>query len=126
MEEVKKHFRPEFLNRLDELIVFRALSQEQIKSIVKIQLADLQKRLNNSGLDLTITAAAIEQVAKDGYDPHFGARELRRIIQQSVENKISELILSGGEMRGKIVNVDYQDGKFIVSLGEGNKKKIIA
>ena len=126
MEEVKKHFRPEFLNRLDELIVFRALSQEQIKSIVKIQLADLQKRLNNSGLDLTITAAAIEQVAKDGYDPHFGARELRRIIQQSIENKISELILSGGEMRGKIVNVDYQDGKFIVSLGEGNKKKIIA
>ncbi|TSC75022.1 MAG: ATP-dependent Clp protease ATP-binding subunit ClpC [Parcubacteria group bacterium Gr01-1014_44] len=113
-DELKKYFRPEFLNRLDEIIVFHGLPREQIAEIVKLQLGFLQSRLNKSGYDLKISPEAVAKIAEEGYDPHFGARELRRIIQKQIENRISDEILREKPARGTVINVDFKDGIFIV------------
>ncbi|WP_333708283.1 ATP-dependent chaperone ClpB [Tepidimonas ignava] len=94
-EELKAHFRPEFLNRIDETVVFHPLSNEHIKNIARIQLRTLQERLAKLDLTLTFTDAALEELAKVGYDPVFGARPLKRAIQQRIENPLSKLILEG-------------------------------
>jgi len=94
-EELKTHFRPEFLNRIDETVVFHPLSSEHIKNIARIQLRTLQERLAKLDLTLTFTDAALEELAKVGYDPVFGARPLKRAIQQRIENPLSKLILEG-------------------------------
>ena len=94
-EELKAHFRPEFLNRIDETVVFHPLSSEHIKNIARIQLRTLQERLAKLDLTLTFTEAALEELAKVGYDPVFGARPLKRAIQQRIENPLSKLILEG-------------------------------
>ncbi len=94
-EELKAHFRPEFLNRIDETVVFHPLSSEHIKNIARIQLRTLQERLAKLDLTLTFTDAALEELAKVGYDPVFGARPLKRAIQQRIENPLSKLILEG-------------------------------
>jgi ATP-dependent Clp protease ATP-binding subunit ClpB len=94
-EELKAHFRPEFLNRIDETVVFHPLSSEHIKNIARIQLRTLQERLAKLDLTLTFTDAALEELAKVGYDPVFGARPLKRAIQQRIENQLSKLILEG-------------------------------
>ena len=94
-EELKAHFRPEFLNRIDETVVFHPLGSEHIKNIARIQLRTLQERLAKLDLTLTFTDAALEELAKVGYDPVFGARPLKRAIQQRIENPLSKLILEG-------------------------------
>ncbi|TSE20454.1 Chaperone protein ClpB [Tepidimonas alkaliphilus] len=94
-EELKAHFRPEFLNRIDETVVFHPLGTEHIKNIARIQLRTLQERLAKLDLTLTFTDAALEELAKVGYDPVFGARPLKRAIQQRIENPLSKLILEG-------------------------------
>ncbi|TSE25436.1 Chaperone protein ClpB [Tepidimonas sediminis] len=94
-EELKAHFRPEFLNRIDETVVFHPLGTEHIKNIARIQLRTLQERLAKLDLTLTFTDAALEELAKVGYDPVFGARPLKRAIQQRIENPLSRLILEG-------------------------------
>jgi ATP-dependent Clp protease ATP-binding subunit ClpB len=94
-EELKAHFRPEFLNRIDETVVFHPLSSEHIKNIARIQLGTLQERLAKLDLTLTFTDTALEELAKVGYDPVFGARPLKRAIQQRIENPLSKLILEG-------------------------------
>ncbi len=94
-EELKAHFRPEFLNRIDETVVFHPLSNEHIKNIARIQLRTLQERLAKLDLTLSFTDAALEELAKVGYDPVFGARPLKRAIQQRIENPLSKLILEG-------------------------------
>ncbi|MEW6694306.1 Chaperone protein ClpB [Tepidimonas thermarum] len=94
-EELKAHFRPEFLNRIDETVVFHPLGAEHIKNIARIQLRTLQERLAKLDLTLTFTDAALEELAKVGYDPVFGARPLKRAIQQRIENPLSKLILEG-------------------------------
>ena len=116
LEELKRHFRPEFLNRLDEIIVFRALTEGQIKNIVSLQLNEVRRRLNSRGYGFDVSDSAIEQVAKEGYDPHFGARELRRVIRRNLENKISEELLQKNIKKGADIHVDYKDGRYIVSL----------
>lgn len=113
-DELKKYFRPEFLNRLDEIIVFKSLTKEQLKEIVKLQINILKLRLNKSGYDLKITDEAVGKVAEEGYDPHFGARELRRLIQKEIENRISDEILRTKPARGTIVQVDFKEGQFVV------------
>ncbi|MBI2057899.1 MAG: AAA family ATPase, partial [Candidatus Yanofskybacteria bacterium] len=115
-EELKHHFRPEFLNRIDEIIVFRSLSKEQIGQIVKLQLAVLKSKLNHAGFGLEVSQSAVDAVVEKGYDPHFGARELRRIIQREVENRISDMILKDRPKRGMVINVDFKNKEFVLSL----------
>lgn len=116
LEELRHYFRPEFLNRLDEVIVFRSLSREQLKEIVGLQLGFLRARLRQTGFEAVISETARSQIVAEGYNPHFGARELRRVIQREVENKISDFILRERPARGSVLQVDFQDKKFAVKL----------
>jgi ATP-dependent Clp protease ATP-binding subunit ClpC len=109
MAEVKKTFRPEFLNRLDEIIVFHELSEEQLRSIVDLMVKDLQKRLAERKLDIELTEKAKSWLAKEGYDPIFGARPLRRVIERYVENPLSTRLLRGEYKEGDRVKVDLGD-----------------
>jgi ATP-dependent Clp protease ATP-binding subunit ClpB len=94
-EELKNHFRPEFLNRIDEIVVFHGLSADQIGAIAKIQLETLTQRLAKMDLTLTVSDQALAELAKVGFDPVFGARPLKRAIQQRIENPLSRLLLEG-------------------------------
>jgi ATP-dependent Clp protease ATP-binding subunit ClpB len=112
LEEVKMYFRPEFINRLDELIVFRSLGVGQIKGIVEMQLQDLKKRLDDRRIQFEITESALLQLASRGFDPVYGARPLKRTIQNELINPLSKLLL-GGELRDhQSVKVEVFDGNF--------------
>jgi len=115
MAEVKTHFRPEFVNRIDEIVVFHALSEKNIASIAKIQLQSLESRLATLDIKLDATPAALEQVAKAGFDPVYGARPLKRAIQQEIENPLAKEILSGAYGAGDTVRVDAKAGKVVFS-----------
>ncbi len=95
MEVVQDNFRPEFINRIDDICVFRPLGVEQIRSIVDIQLAQLRRRLLERNLELTLDDSAVERLSEAGYDPVYGARPLKRAIQQQVENPLAQAILGG-------------------------------
>ena len=110
--EVKKHFRPEFLNRIDEAVVFHALDQKNIQAIAKIQLRVLEDRLAKMDMKLEVTSRALGQLAKEGFDPVFGARPLKRAIQRDIENPLSTLILEGRFGPNDVIPVDYEDGRF--------------
>jgi ATP-dependent Clp protease ATP-binding subunit ClpB len=112
-QEVKNHFRPEFLNRIDEVVIFHALAKEQIAGIVRIQLQRLQERLTKLDLGFVITDAAVNRIANAGYDVAFGARPLKRYIQQEIENPLSKELLKGGYMPKQTVHVEVGDGKFV-------------
>ena len=111
--EVKDHFRPEFLNRIDEVVVFHALSQLEISSIAKIQLQRLSLRLAKMDMQLEVSDAAIIKLAEAGFDPIFGARPLKRAIQQAIENPISRLILEGKFGPNDVIPVDVDGNEFI-------------
>ncbi|MEP6761359.1 MAG: NDP-hexose 4-ketoreductase, partial [Sporichthyaceae bacterium] len=104
--ELKQHFRPEFLNRIDDIVVFHQLSPEEIVTIVDLMLAKLDDRLHDKDMGLELTVAAKELLAKKGYDPVLGARPLRRTIQREIEDVLSEKILFGDIRPGQIVLVD--------------------
>ena len=106
MEEVKRTFRPEFLNRVDEIIVFSSLSDEQLAQIVDIMVAELDARLGENGVRIEATAAAKQELVKEGRDPQYGARPLRRAIQKLVEDEVAELFLKGDVKPGDTVVVD--------------------
>ncbi|MCO5399000.1 ATP-dependent chaperone ClpB [Ralstonia soli] len=111
-QEVKTHFRPEFLNRIDEVVVFHALDQRNIESIARIQLKRLAARLAQMDLTLEISDEAVAKLASAGYDPVFGARPLKRAIQQQLENPVARMILEGKYAPKDVVPVDYRDGHF--------------
>ena len=111
--DVKQHFRPEFLNRIDEVVVFHALSQAQIEDIARIQLKSLESRLAQMDIKLEVSATAIAEIAKAGYDPVFGARPLKRAIQSQIENPLSRRILEGGFGPKSVVPVDVRDGQIV-------------
>lgn len=111
-QEVKTHFRPEFLNRIDEVVVFHALDQRNIESIARIQLKRLSARLAQMDLALEISDEAVAKLASAGYDPVFGARPLKRAIQQQLENPVARMILEGKFAPKDVVPVDYRDGAF--------------
>ncbi|WP_214712658.1 MULTISPECIES: ATP-dependent Clp protease ATP-binding subunit [unclassified Exiguobacterium] len=113
-EELKKAFRPEFLNRIDEITVFHSLQKEHIQEIVKLMAETLTKRLGEQGIDFSLTESALEKIAEVGYDPEYGARPLRRALQREVEDRLSEAMLSGSITKGSIVALDVQDGEFVV------------
>jgi ATP-dependent Clp protease ATP-binding subunit ClpB len=107
LDEMRKHFRPEFLNRVDEIIVFHALSEEHLKKIVDIQLARLRERLEERHIRLELTDAAREHLVQVGYDPAYGARPLKRTLQKEVETALGRLLLQGAVRDGQTVQVDY-------------------
>jgi ATP-dependent Clp protease ATP-binding subunit ClpB len=111
--EVKTQFRPEFVNRIDEIVVFHALEEKHIKSIAKIQMASLEKRLAALEIRVDITDAALKEIASVGFDPLYGARPLKRAIQQSIENPLAKAILEGMFAAKDAIRVDYRKGGFI-------------
>lgn len=111
MDIIAQHFRPEFINRVDEVVVFHALTEKQIHSITSIQLERLRERLNERDLQLEVSAAAVNHIAKMGYDPVYGARPLKRTIQQELENPIAKDMLEEKFLPGDKIFVDYTDGK---------------
>ena len=113
LEAVKHTFRPEFLNRLDDVIVFHQLSQEDLREIVNIMLKRVEERLTDQGLTLEVTDGAKELLAREGYDPKFGARPLRRAVQRMLEDPLSEALLDGTVTMGETVRVDAADGKLV-------------
>jgi hypothetical protein len=112
MEEVRKSFRPEFVNRIDEIVVFHPLDARNIASIAKIQLKRLEQRLAAQEMALTVSDAALAQIAKAGFDPVYGARPLKRAIQQQIENPVARLVLEGKIGPKDVVPVDFVDGRF--------------
>ena len=114
-QALKKAFRPEFINRIDEIIVFEPLSREQILQIVNLMVTEVQKRLEERSLRITLTDAALEWLAKVGYDPSFGARPLRRAVQRHVENVLAREILEGRFSEGDDITVDLGDGELTYS-----------
>ncbi len=113
MEVVGTHFRPEFINRVDEVVVFHPLLQEQIRAIADIQVDYLRKRLADRDMGLELTSAALDKLAEAGFDPVYGARPLKRAIQQSIENPLAQEILSGGFVPGDTIRVDAADGRMV-------------
>jgi ATP-dependent Clp protease ATP-binding subunit ClpB len=105
--------RPELLNRIDEVVVFHQLKREHIGQIVEIQLGRLRKRLAERGMELTLTRAAVDEIAREGWDPAFGARPLKRVIQQRIENPLASKILKGELGDGDHVMVDYRGKSFV-------------
>ncbi|WP_457333983.1 ATP-dependent chaperone ClpB [Rhizobacter sp. P5_C2] len=114
-EEVKQHFRPEFLNRIDETVVFHALDAKNIEAIARIQLKTLEQRLDKLEMKLDVSAAALAALAKVGFDPVFGARPLKRAIQQKIENPVSKLILEGRFGPKDVIPVDVNGTEFSFS-----------
>jgi ATP-dependent Clp protease ATP-binding subunit ClpB len=113
MAEVKNYFRPEFINRIDEVVVFHALDEKNIMSIARIQLSYLQKRLAALDIGLKVSDAAVAQVATVGFDPVYGARPLKRAIQQTIENPLAKLILEGEFGPRDTVLVDAKEGEVV-------------
>ena len=120
MGEVKKLFRPEFLNRIDETIVFKSLTEEEIVKIVDLMIADLRERLIEQNMSINLTPEASRFVAKEGTDLSFGARPLRRAIQRLIEDPLSEQLLEGRWSSGSVIDVDVEDGKLVFNAGTGS------
>ncbi|MBI0581039.1 ATP-dependent Clp protease ATP-binding subunit [Neobacillus cucumis] len=118
MEELKKAFRPEFLNRIDEIIVFHALERKHLQEIVTLLSEQLTKRLKEQNIELELTEAAKDKICLEGYDPEYGARPLRRAIQKHIEDRLSEELLRGTLLTGQNVIIDVADGEFIVRTAE--------
>ncbi len=123
-EALQARFLPEFLNRIDETIIFHPLTREQIARIVEIQLAHLAGQLEQRGIGLEITDAASKAVANLGYDPSYGARPLKRVIQQQIQNPLATEILKGDVDEGGMVIVDYNDGEFLFDVTTADESPV--
>jgi len=113
---LKKHLRPELINRIDETVIFRQLGREELAGIVEIQAGLLRKRLAARGLQLELTDAARKALADEGYDPQFGARPLKRVVQQRLENPIASRILAGECAEGDVIVVDHKGKSFVFAV----------
>ena len=112
-EELKRHVRPEFLNRVDDIVMFAPLSKKDIGQIVELNLADVRKRLLKTDINFTWTENAVKHIAEIGYDPQFGARPVKRVIQNEVLNKLSKDILSNKVNREFTINLDYKNDEIV-------------
>lgn len=124
LDELKRTFRPEFLNRIDEVIVFHALNREEIKSIVDLMVKPVAQQLQEKGITLELSEEAKELLAKDGFDPTFGARPLRRSVQRFIENPLSEELLKGSLDLGTVVKALVKDGEIVFETVERKEKSI--
>ena len=114
MKEVKDIFRPEFINRVDELIVFHALTETEIREITGLMLRQVAERLEEQEIHLTWDEAVVDKLSRDGYDPRYGARPLRRLIQRTVEDTLSEELLSGQVQLGQEARLTVEEDRIIV------------
>jgi ATP-dependent Clp protease ATP-binding subunit ClpB len=114
MAELRGHFRPEFLNRVDDVVLFKPLTLEEIEQIVDLQIADLRRRLADRRLGLELTEAARIVIAREGYDPVYGARPLRRFIQHEVETKIGRALVAGEIPDGSTITLDGDGDELVV------------
>ena len=112
---LRAHFRPEFLNRLDETVLFKPLKKDEIRGIVRLLLADLERRVRDRGLSLDVTDAAVDLIVERGYDPVFGARPLKREIQKDVENALARALVAGDWREGATIRVDASGGEFQIA-----------
>ncbi|GEO77971.1 Clp protease DnaK DnaJ chaperone ATP-binding subunit [Companilactobacillus mindensis DSM 14500] len=124
--ELKKFFRPEFLNRIDETIIFKSLNKEQLKAIAKIMSSNLRKRLAEREIKLDISPSAYNDLVKDGYNPEYGARPMRRTIQREIEDPVSEQLLMGKVKAGDAIKVGSKKGKLTVTVDHPEDKKALA
>ena len=115
MAELKRHFRPEFLNRVDDVIIFQSLDESEIERIVDIQLEKLKKRLAQQQLTLDVDSAAKKLLASEGYDPQFGARPLKRAVQEHILNPLSMRLLEGEFKPGDKIKVTVKDDELVFS-----------
>jgi ATP-dependent Clp protease ATP-binding subunit ClpB len=115
MEDLKAFFRPEFLNRVDEIIIFNPLTKQLLKQIVEIQVGRMKKFLKEKNIDVQLTEEAKEYFATVGFDPVYGARPLKRVLQKMILNELARRILEGTFKEGDTVEVDYRDGKIILN-----------
>ncbi|HSG98891.1 MAG TPA: AAA family ATPase, partial [candidate division Zixibacteria bacterium] len=118
LELVKRYFRPEFINRVDEIITFHALDRSIVAQIARIQFARLQRLLDDKDITATLTDAAANQLAEYGYDPSFGARPLKRAVNKELSQKIAREMLNGNIKPGMALEVDAQDGEIIIRASE--------
>jgi ATP-dependent Clp protease ATP-binding subunit ClpC len=124
-ESLKDFFRPEFLNRIDEIIIFNILSPEAVREIVGIQVAEVIERLAQKDITLTIAPGVYEYLGKEGYNPHYGARPLRRLIQDKILTKVASLMVSRGVLSGGSVTVDFKGGEFTFDVKKSGKAKAV-
>ncbi|MCB0155153.1 MAG: AAA family ATPase, partial [Anaerolineae bacterium] len=113
-DALRKHFRPQFLNRIDEIIIFHTLTKEQVSLIVDLQMKEIAERLGDHGITIELTDAARDWVADQGYDPAFGARPLRRTLQKQVESPLSVRLLRGEFKEGDTIVIDYNESEGLV------------
>jgi ATP-dependent Clp protease ATP-binding subunit ClpB len=113
MGEVKTQFRPEFINRIDEIVVFHALDETNIAGIARVQLKQLEERVTAMDMTLEVSDAAVAELAKAGFDPVYGARPLKRAIQQEIENPVAKLVLEGRFGPKDVIPVDMKNGRFV-------------
>ena len=123
MKEVRQHFRPEFVNRIDEIVVFNSLDAKNVKKIAEIQLKQLKKRMTEQQIGLDVTEAALDEIAKVGFDPQFGARPLKRAIQDRIENGIARLLLEGKAAPEDTVKVDAKGDEFTFTVEKPAEKE---
>ena len=116
LSTLKEHFRPEFLNRLDDIIIFDILSKEAIKEIVNIQIDIIKKRLGDKEINLSVTESVSELLTKEGYNPQYGARPLKRLIQEKILNPVASMMISNKVLSGGMVSVDVKDGQFTFDI----------
>ncbi|MBT5020100.1 MAG: AAA domain-containing protein, partial [Planctomicrobium sp.] len=117
MDALKHHFRPEFLNRVDEVIVFHPLQRKEIRKIVELQIESLIQQMKEHGYELHVSDEAKTLLANEGYDPNYGARPLKRVIQNRLQNSLAQAILSGEFPEGSAINVDSQNEEFTFAKG---------
>ena len=115
-KSLERRFRPEFLNRLDEIMIFNTLSRDNLKSIVEIQLARMKQRLARKFIDIELSQAAKEYVAQEGYDPHYGARPLKRFIESKILNPLAEKLVRGAIKSGDRVMVNLKLGELVIEV----------
>ena len=123
MNELRAHFRPEFLNRLDETIMFKPLTKENISGIIELLVADVNRRLEDRELSIELTDEAKAYVVDGGYDPMYGARPLKRYLQKYVETLAAKLILEGNVAAGDVILLDVEDGELKARIKEGLRVK---
>jgi ATP-dependent Clp protease ATP-binding subunit ClpB len=118
METLQTRFLPEFLNRVDEIMIFHPLGQEQIRKIVGLQVERLRRQLESKRIELEVTDAALNAISTEGYDPTYGARPLKRVIQQRIQNPLAVEMLKQEFTEGSRVKIDYGDGEFTFERDE--------
>ena len=120
MEALKDNFRPEFINRLDEIIVFDILSEQAIAEIVGLRTKVVEDRLLSKGINFEITTEALSYLAKEGYNPHYGARPLNRLIQSKILNPVASHIIGNGVKKGDTVIVSVKGGELVIETKKGH------